>query len=109
MGKRRIYTGTVVSDKMQKTRIVRTVRMGKHAKYGKIMKIFNKFKAHDEKNLSKAGDVVRIEETRPISKDKRFRVIEIIKKAELPELELNDSPEALQAVGKPKSTGEKES
>jgi len=82
MGKRRQYTGEVISDKMQKTRIVKITRMAKHPKYQKVIKHFNKFKAHDEKNVSKLGDRVRIEETRPISKDKRYRIIEILKKSE---------------------------
>jgi len=81
MAKRRQYTGTVVSDKMLKTRVVRTMRLAKHPKYGKITKHYNKFKIHDEANLSKTGDTVLIEETRPISKDKRFRLVEVIKKA----------------------------
>ncbi len=81
MAKRRQYTGTVISDKMAKTRVVRTMRLAKHPKYGKIVKHYNKFKIHDEENLAKIGDTVLIEETRPISKDKRFRLVEIVKKA----------------------------
>lgn len=83
MSKRKKFTGTVISDRMQKTIIVRITRISKHPKYGRIMKKYNKFKAHDEKNSAKVGDVVRIEETRPLSKDKRFRLIEIIKKAQV--------------------------
>lgn len=78
MGKRKQYVGIVISDKMQKTRIVRITRRSKHPKYGRIVKKTNKFKVHDEKNISKLGDTVRIEETRPISKDKRYRVLEIV-------------------------------
>ncbi len=81
MGKRRIYTGTVISDKMQKTIIVRTSHLSKHPKYHKIMKHYSKFKAHDEKNTAKVGDTVKITETRPLSKDKRFRLLEVIKRA----------------------------
>jgi len=81
MGKRRQYSGTVISAKMQKTVIVRVLTMAKHPKYGRIMKRHNKFKAHDEKGIAKAGDLVRIEETRPLSKEKRFRVTEVLKKA----------------------------
>lgn len=81
MGSRRQYTGEVISDKMQKTRIVKITRMSKHPKYGRIIKQYNKFKFHDEKEASKTGDIVRIEETRPISKDKRYRLIEVIKKS----------------------------
>ncbi len=82
MNKRKEFTGTVISDRMQKTIIVKVMRISKHPKYGRIMKKYNKFKAHDEKNSAKVGDVVRIKETRPLSKDKRFRLIEIIKKAQ---------------------------
>ena len=81
MGRRRQYTGEVVSDKMQKTRVVKVMRMAKHPKYGRVIKKFNKFKVHDENNASGMGDMVRIEETRPLSKDKRYRLMEIIKKS----------------------------
>ncbi|MCX5702378.1 MAG: 30S ribosomal protein S17 [Candidatus Omnitrophica bacterium] len=84
MGKRKEFTGVVISDKMQKTIIVRVTRMSKHPKYGRIVKKYNKFKVHDEKNTTKTGDVVRIQETRPLSKDKRFRLIEITQKAVTP-------------------------
>lgn len=82
MNKRKKFVGTVISDKMQKTIIVKITRLAKHPKYGKIIKRYNKFKAHDEKGIAKTGDTVRIEETRPISKDKRFRVLEVVKKAQ---------------------------
>ncbi len=90
MGKRKEFIGTVISDKMQKTVIVRTMRLSKHPKYGKIIKRFNKFKAHDEKNTAKIGDTVRITETRPLSKDKRFRVVSVLKKAQAPHLEIKE-------------------
>ncbi len=90
MGKRKEFTGTVISDKMMKTVIVKIMHHSKHPKYGRIMKRYNKFKAHDENNSAKIGDTVRIEETRPISKDKRFRVTEIVKKAKMPSVELKD-------------------
>jgi len=83
MGRRRQYTGVVISDKMEKTGIVRVARMSKHSKYGRIVKIKNKFKFHDEKNAAKTGDIVCIEETRPISKDKRYRLKAIVEKAEI--------------------------
>ncbi len=67
--------GVVVSDKMQKTVVVLTHRFVKHPKYGKFMRISKKYKAHDENNKYKIGDTVLIEETRPISKDKTFRVL----------------------------------
>jgi len=90
MGKRKGFTGTVISDKMRKTIIVRITRMSKHPKYGKIIKSYNKFKVHDEKNVAKTGDTVRIEETRPLSKDKHFRLIEIIKKARAPRVDIKE-------------------
>jgi len=64
--------------------------MSKHPKYGKIIKSHNTFKVHDEKNTAKIGDTVRIEETRPLSKDKRFRLIEIIKKAQAPRVDIKE-------------------
>jgi small subunit ribosomal protein S17 len=67
--------GVVVSDKMQKTVVVEVNRFVKHPKYGKYMKQSKKYKAHDEENVYKTGDKVSIEETRPISKDKTFKVI----------------------------------
>lgn len=90
MGKRKEFIGTVISDKMQKTVIVKIMRLSKHAKYGKIVKKYNKFKAHDELGSAKSGDTVRIVETRPLSKDKRFRVVGIIKKSETPHLTLKE-------------------
>jgi len=78
----KVRTGLVISDKMKKTIIVRVARLAKHPKYGKVIKKSNKFKVHDEKNIAKIGDIVRIEETRPLSKDKRWRLIEVIKKVQ---------------------------
>jgi small subunit ribosomal protein S17 len=90
MGKRKEFQGMVTSDKMQKTVIVKTMRLSKHPKYGKIIKKFNKFKAHDEKGSAKMGDTVLIQETRPLSKDKRFRVIKVLKKAVAAGIELKE-------------------
>lgn len=73
--------GVVVSDKMDKTVVVAVERKVQHPLYGKIMSKTVKFKAHDEKNECSVGDRVRIMETRPISKDKRWRVTEIVEKA----------------------------
>ncbi|MFA7315179.1 MAG: 30S ribosomal protein S17 [Candidatus Paceibacterota bacterium] len=67
--------GVVVSDKMDKTIVVKVTRFVEHSKYGKRVKKTKKYKAHDEENAKKIGDVVEIEETRPISKDKKFKVI----------------------------------
>lgn len=78
---RRTRVGKVVSDKMEKTITVAVEEHVKHPLYGKIIKRTKKFKAHDEKNECKAGDRVRIMETRPLSKDKRWRLVEIVEKA----------------------------
>ncbi len=77
--KRKTFSGTVVSDKMNKTRVVQIKWASKHPKYDKIVKRAQKFKAHDEKNESKTGDAVIIMESRPLSKDKRWIITEIIK------------------------------
>jgi len=90
MGKRKEFVGVVISDKMQKTRIVRVMRLSKHPKYNKIIKRYNKFKAHDEKNITQVGDTVRIMETRPLSRDKRFRLITVLKKAKAAHLVLKE-------------------
>ena len=73
--------GLVVSDKMNKTRVVAVERMFRHAQYQRVVKRTTRFKAHDEQNESKAGDRVLIVETRPLSKDKRWRVKEILERA----------------------------
>ena len=75
---RRLLTATVVSDKMDKTRVVQVQKVGKHSKYDKPVRHFVKYKAHDEKNATKNGDVVQIMETRPISKDKRWVIREVV-------------------------------
>jgi small subunit ribosomal protein S17 len=74
--------GTVVSNKMTKTVVVVVERRMKHGQYGKYLTVKKKFKAHDETNACKIGDKVRISETRPMSKEKRWRVSEIIEKAQ---------------------------
>ncbi|WAH44475.1 30S ribosomal protein S17 [Alicyclobacillus fastidiosus] len=73
--------GKVVGDKMNKTIVVAVEDNVKHRLYGKTIRRTTKFKAHDENNEAKIGDVVRIMETRPLSKDKRWRLVEIIEKA----------------------------
>jgi small subunit ribosomal protein S17 len=78
---RKVYTGRVVSDKMEKTITVQVETYKKHSLYGKRVKYSKKFKAHDENNVAKTGDVVRIMETRPLSATKRFRLVEVIEKA----------------------------
>jgi small subunit ribosomal protein S17 len=78
---RKERTGKVVSNKMQKTITVAVDRKVKHPIYGKFVNRTTKFKAHDEQNTAGIGDTVRIAETRPISKDKRWRLVEIVEKA----------------------------
>ena len=78
---RKSRTGKVVSDKMDKTVVVAVIDNVRHPLYKKIVKRTVKFKAHDEQNACGIGDTVMIMETRPISKDKRWRVVEIIEKA----------------------------
>jgi small subunit ribosomal protein S17 len=78
---RKTKTGVVSSDKMDKTVTVAVERKVKHPIYGKFVKKTTKFHAHDEKNEAKPGDVVKIMETRPLSKTKRWRLVEIIEKA----------------------------
>ena len=76
--RRRYLTATVMSDKMDKTRVVQVFKVTKHPKYEKAVRRFVKYKAHDEKNATKVGDVVRIMETRPLSKDKRWIIEEVV-------------------------------
>ena len=78
---RKVREGVVVSDKMQKTVVVRLERRFAHPRYGKMVTRSTKVKAHDENNDAKTGDTVRIMETRPLSKDKRWRVVEIVERA----------------------------
>ena len=78
---RKTRTGKVVSDKMDKTIVVAVEDHVKHPLYNKIVKRTNKLKAHDENNECKVGDTVKVMETRPLSKDKRWRLVEIMEKA----------------------------
>ncbi len=78
---RRALVGTVVSDKMEKTIVVQVERVSRHPLYGKVMKSHKKYKAHDETNDARIGDVVQIRECRPISKDKTFFVETILERA----------------------------
>ncbi|MCH6197762.1 30S ribosomal protein S17 [Corynebacterium mastitidis] len=80
-GAQKVRTGYVVSDKMQKTIVVELEDRKRHALYGKIMRTNSKVKVHDENEDAGVGDLVRIAETRPLSKDKHFRLVEIIEKA----------------------------
>jgi small subunit ribosomal protein S17 len=80
-GQRKVRLGTVVADKMNKTIIVQVGTSKAHRLYKKTVQQRTKFKVHDEKNECGVGDLVRITETRPISKEKRWRVLEIVEKA----------------------------
>lgn len=79
--KRKIREGIVVSTAMQKTVVVKIERLTSHPQYGKVIRRNKKVKVHDEKGQCAVGDVIRIEETRPMSKDKRWRYVETIRKA----------------------------
>ncbi|MBA2873127.1 small subunit ribosomal protein S17 [Anoxybacillus calidus] len=78
---RKVYVGRVVSDKMDKTITVLVETYKKHPLYGKRVKYSKKYKAHDENNVAKVGDIVKIMETRPLSATKRFRLVEVVEKA----------------------------
>ncbi len=80
-GKRKARTGRVVSDSMDKTVVVEVRDAAAHGTYGKIVRQTKRLKAHDESNESGVGDLVRIAETRPLSRTKRWRIIEIVEKA----------------------------
>jgi small subunit ribosomal protein S17 len=78
---RKVLIGKVVSDKMDKTIVVAIETYQNHSLYHKRIKVTKKFKAHDENNQAKIGDIVKIMETRPLSKDKRFRLVEVTEAA----------------------------
>jgi small subunit ribosomal protein S17 len=78
---RKVYIGRVVSDKMDKTISVLVETYKKDRLYGKRVKQSKKFKAHDESNTAKLGDIVKVMETRPLSKDKRFRLVEVVEES----------------------------
>ena len=80
---RKVMIGTVTSNAMDKTVVVSVVTSEKHKTYGKVQKRTYKLKAHDENNECQAGDKVRVMETRPLSKDKRWRVVEVVEKADI--------------------------
>lgn len=80
-GLRKTRVGVVVSDKMDKTAVVAVERRVRHPLYGKVMKITKKYKVHDEENVAKVGDRVLIMETRPLSKEKRWRIVQVIEQA----------------------------
>ncbi|MBI4689857.1 MAG: 30S ribosomal protein S17 [Nitrospirae bacterium] len=77
----KVFTGKVVSDKMDKTVVVSITRLVQHPVYKKIIKKVTRFKAHDEENKCKVGDIVSLIEVRPLSKDKRWKILHILEKA----------------------------
>jgi small subunit ribosomal protein S17 len=80
-GRRQTTVGTVVGDKMQKTVVVEIARLVRHLGYGRMVRRKTRVKAHDEQNACHVGDTVRLMETRPLSKEKRWRVVEVLQKA----------------------------
>jgi small subunit ribosomal protein S17 len=91
MGQKRVIQGTVISDKMDKTVVVRVARRKKHSLYRKVITVTKHYKAHDEDNRCNIGDEVRIIESRPISRAKRWRVFEILTQGDVAEIQ----PEAI--------------
>jgi len=85
-GQRRELVGNVVSAKMDKTAVVEVERTARHPLYEKVMRLRKKYKAHDEENTCRPGDLVRIVESRPLSSSKRWRVEEILERSELSEV-----------------------
>ena len=85
-GKRRAKVGRVVSDKMDKTVVVSVERLRRHPVYKRVVRLSSKFKAHDEENDARVGDTVRIEESRPLSREKRWKVIEVVARGSHEEL-----------------------
>lgn len=81
-GRRKVMTGTVVSDAMQKTVVVTIETLVKHPEYGKYVRRRSRFKVHDEKDECKVGDVIRFMETRPLSKQKRWRLLDFVRRVE---------------------------
>ena len=79
--RRKVKVGRVVSDKMDKTIVVSVERLSRHPLYKRVVRLTTKFKAHDERNEARVGDTVRIEESRPLSATKRWRLVEILEKA----------------------------
>lgn len=80
-GKRKTKVGRVVSDKMDKTIVVSVERLARHRLYKRVIRLTTRFKAHDERNEARIGDTVRIEESRPLSATKRWRMVEVVKRA----------------------------
>ncbi|MBI3324961.1 MAG: 30S ribosomal protein S17 [Candidatus Omnitrophica bacterium] len=94
---RKTRLGVVISDRMKKTIVVRVDRLARHAVFSKVVKRSVRFKAHDETNQARIGDVVKIMETRPLSKDKRWRLVEIVRRGGTAPAVPGSEPETTQA------------
>lgn len=91
----KLQFGTVVSNKMDKTVVVRIDRHKRHRLYGKTIRVTRRYKAHDENNECRLGDIVKISETRPLSRDKRWRVVEVVVKGDVAEVAPTEIGESL--------------
>ncbi len=106
-GQRKVLAGLVLSNKMQKTIVVRVIRKVRHPKYSRVTDQASTFKAHDEANSAAIGDWVTITETRPLSKDKRWRLVDIIKRAsDVPPLPGDEIEPASPAANAPPASRE---
>jgi small subunit ribosomal protein S17 len=103
--KRKTMVGRVVSDKMDKTIVVAVQRLARHRVYKRVLRLTSKFKAHDEDNTARVGDRVRIEESRPMSREKRWRLVEVVTRAGTPVEMVSEEPETTEALGGPGHPG----
>jgi small subunit ribosomal protein S17 len=103
--KRKTMVGRVVSDKMDKTIVVAVQRLARHRVYKRVLRLTSKFKAHDEDNTARVGDRVRIEESRPMSREKRWRLVEVVARAGAPVEMVSEEPETTEALGGPGHPG----
>ena len=98
VNRRKVRTGKVVGDKMDKTVVVLVRTMRRHPLYKKVVRHTSRFKAHDEANACKIGDTVKIVETRPLSKEKRWRVVEVLSRKEVAEIAPTEAAEVQPGV-----------
>ena len=104
-GKRKTKVGRVVSDKMDKTIVVAVERLARHRVYKRVIRLTSKFKAHDEQNTARVGDRVLIEEWRPMSREKRWRLVDVVARAGAPVEMVSEEPETTEALGGPGHPG----
>lgn len=97
-GKRKTKVGRVVSDKMDKTIVVAVERLTRHRVYKRVIRLTSKFKAHDEENTAHVGDRVLIEEWRPLSREKRWRLVDVVARAGMPVELVSEEPETTEAI-----------